>query len=119
MERYILAMFPGNRIRALRKRAGLSQVDLAEQVGLSQGQLSNLENGDRILSLEWMRRIAKALGCSVADLLDDDDNPERLAGDERTLIEQLRSADLATRRFAADALAAMLTAARKRDDRAA
>ena len=107
-------MFPGNRIRELRKRAGLTQIELAERIGLSQGQLSNLENGDRSLSLEWLRRIARALNCAVADLLDDKDNPDRLAGQERDLIEQLRDADPELRTFAADTLAALIAAHRKR-----
>lgn len=111
-------MFAGNRIRAQRKAAGLTQAELAEAVGLSQGQVSNLENGDRTISLEWLRRIARALGCAVADLLDDADNPDRLAGDERAIIEQLRAADPELRELAADTVAAMITARARRQNAA-
>ena len=34
----------GNRIRGLRKARGLSQVELAKKIGISQGSLSDLEN---------------------------------------------------------------------------
>lgn len=87
----ILRMFPGNRIRQLRIAADLNQGELGSRVGLSQGQISNIENGERTLSLDWMRRIARALGVSVADLLDDKDNPQRLSDEEKRLVENFRA----------------------------
>jgi transcriptional regulator with XRE-family HTH domain len=120
MSAYLLLMFPNNRIRHLRRAAGLNQVELAERVGLSQGQISNIENGDRNLSLEWMRRIARALNVSPADLLDDTDNPHRLAADEQQAVDLLRVADADTRWLAVETLDAMVAAAqRKKNGRAA
>jgi len=84
-------MFPDNRIRELRKKAGLSQRDLGEQVGLHQTQIGNLENGGRNLTIEWSRRIASALNVTVADLLGDADNPDRLSDHERELVRNYRS----------------------------
>lgn len=89
---YVVTMFPDNRIRELRKSAGLTQTELGEQVGLHQTQIGNLENGDRNLTFEWARRIAKALGVTVADLLGDGDNPDRLSDHERELVRNYRSA---------------------------
>lgn len=96
---YIYAMFPDNRLRQLRKQARLTQTELGELVGLHQTQIGNLENGSRNLTIEWARRIAKALGCTVADLLDDEDNPDRLTADERTLIASYRAAGEAQRQI--------------------
>jgi len=94
---YVVHMFPDNRIRELRKAAGLTQAELGGKVGLHQTQVGNLENGGRNLTFEWARRIAKALGVRLADLLGDEDNPDRLADDERELVHHYRSADPAQR----------------------
>ena len=94
---YVCAMFPDNRIRELRKIAGLTQTELGKLVGLHQTQIGNLENGGRNLTLEWARRIAKALDVRVADLLDDQDNPDRLSLEEQELLAHYRSADQAQR----------------------
>ena len=90
---YVLLMHPTNRIRELRKRSGLSQAELGERLGLSPGQVSHLENGARNLTLEWMKRIARALDVSVVDLLTAEDNPDRLADDERRVVQAMRNSD--------------------------
>ena len=91
---YIFAMFPDNRIRELRKKAGLTQAELGARVGLHQTQIGNLENGGRNLTFEWARRIAKAIDDSlnVADVLAEDDNPDRLSQEERALVNDFRRA---------------------------
>lgn len=48
----------GERIKALRKQAGLTQEQLAEQVGLDARHLSRLEVGRHFLSLDSLERIA-------------------------------------------------------------
>ncbi|PNU05823.1 helix-turn-helix domain-containing protein [Novosphingobium guangzhouense] len=90
---YVIAMFPDNRIREYRKKAGLSQTELGERVGLHQTQIGNLENGGRNLTFEWARRIAKALDVRMVDLLSDEDNPDRLEQDERELVHKFREAE--------------------------
>ncbi|MFA5580528.1 MAG: helix-turn-helix transcriptional regulator [Paracoccaceae bacterium] len=89
---YLLAMHPPNRIRELRRKAGLSQEELGEQVGLSAGQVSHLENGVRNLTVEWMRRLARPLGVTPQDLLVDEDAPDRLTPEERAIIQGFRDA---------------------------
>src|SRR5438105_12088012 len=86
-------MFPDNRIREFRKKAGLSQGDLGEKVGLHQTHIGNLENGRRELTFEWARRIAKALGVRLVDLLSEQDNPDRLTDEEREIVEGFRAGD--------------------------
>ncbi len=58
-----------NRLRDLRLAKGWSQDDLARRAGTSNQMISMLERGKRGLSLAWMQRLAKALGCEPADLL--------------------------------------------------
>lgn len=94
---YVVAMFPDNRIRELRKRAGLTQSELGAKVGLHQTQIGKIENNDRNLTIEWARRIAEALNTQVADILGDKDNPMRLDDEEKMLIQRYREANAAVK----------------------
>ena len=58
-----------NRIRELRHARRLSLVETARLAGTTVQQLSRLELGERRLTVDWMRRIAGALGVRVTDLL--------------------------------------------------
>ena len=60
----------GARIKELRKRAGLSQDQLAEQVGIESKYLSRLEVGKRNPSLDTLERIADALEIEMKTLFD-------------------------------------------------
>ena len=60
----------GDKIRALRKRRGLSQEQLGELVGFSQSKISKIENGDWD-SLSDLRLIAKALDVPIEELITD------------------------------------------------
>jgi transcriptional regulator with XRE-family HTH domain len=101
-------MHPGNRLRELRKDKGLTQSDLAELTGVSQPAISQIENGVLSIDIQWLHVFARVLGCVPADLLDDNDNPDRLSPDERALIERLRGADNAARKTVARIVDAVL-----------
>lgn len=96
---YLYRMFPGNRLRELRKKAKLTQLQLAELTGVSQPAISQLENDTLNLNVEWMRTFARVLSkilntpIAPADLLSDADYPNRLSPDEEALIAQYRSAE--------------------------
>lgn len=52
-------------IRAIiqaRKEAGLTQKDLSDKTGITQGDISKLENGTSNPSLKTLQRIAEGLG---------------------------------------------------------
>lgn len=57
-----------NRIRELRERAGLSQEKLAERLNTSQPQVLRLETGQRRLTIDWAKRIARAVGVDWREL---------------------------------------------------
>jgi transcriptional regulator with XRE-family HTH domain len=59
----------GQKIRELRLKKGMLQEELARKAGLSPSALSNFEQGRRRTSLDWLRKIGKALGVSVSDLI--------------------------------------------------
>lgn len=62
----------GIRLRAARERSRLSTRELAARAGVSAGFISQLENGKCGVSVSVLKRIAAAVGISVADLLSDD-----------------------------------------------
>ncbi len=81
----------GPKIHALRKRHGIRQADLAKQVGISPGGLTNLEKGRRNVSLDWLMKIAKALDVKPSAFLDRLDLPKRTPNPrERHLVERYR-----------------------------
>lgn len=59
----------GDRIREIREAKHLTQDQLAEKTGISKGFLSDVENGKRNISSEYLLRIANALNASLDYLL--------------------------------------------------
>ena len=57
-----------NKIRELRKAKGMTLSALAGFVDISIAYLSDIENGNRHGSDATLRRIAEALGVTVADI---------------------------------------------------
>ncbi|HNV10889.1 MAG TPA: UDP-N-acetylglucosamine 1-carboxyvinyltransferase [Propionibacteriaceae bacterium] len=55
----------GRLVRDARKQRGLTQSQLAEQLGTSQGAITRIESGNQNLSLETINRIAEALDHSL------------------------------------------------------
>jgi len=64
----------GERIRRMRRDRLLTQLDLARQVGVTNGQISTIERGLSAPSIGTLRRIADALGVPVVAFFD---APER------------------------------------------
>lgn len=86
-----------NRIRELRMQARLSQEALGQAIGVSKVTISDLERGHMQLTLDYMQRIAAALGVPPSDLLPITANPDALSLQERQLIQRLREATLEQR----------------------
>lgn len=61
----------GKRIKALRKAQGLSVRRFALMVGTGRSYVSEIEDGRVNVGLDLLCRIAKALGVTVGDLVDD------------------------------------------------
>lgn len=64
-----VAMNAPNNIKALRESAGLSMAQLAELVGTSDTQINKLEKGERRLTEDWMRRLARALKVQPVEIM--------------------------------------------------
>ena len=63
------SMTTGEKVRAARVAAGLSQRVLGERCGMCQEGLSALENDHIEPRLKTLRKIAKALGIDVKELV--------------------------------------------------
>lgn len=57
----------GSRIKAERKRAGITQAELAKKLGLATGTIQQYELGKRQPNGKMLQRIAGAINCSTAN----------------------------------------------------
>lgn len=58
-----------NRLRELRKKAGLTLQEVAEAAGTTNQMVGMLERGERKLTVEWLERFAPILGVKPPDIL--------------------------------------------------
>lgn len=75
----------GDRLRTLRARRGVTRRDLSRLSRVSERYIAQVEAGDGNVSILLLRRIARALGLGVEELVAE--RPERTA--ERLLLEQV------------------------------
>lgn len=61
----------GERVKSRRTILGMTQVDLAEKIGIHRPDLSDIENGKHSPTLETVEKVAKALGVPPSSLVDD------------------------------------------------
>lgn len=80
----------GARIRALRKRNGLTQEDLAERAGMAPQTISRAERGG-VLSIANIKRVAKALEVHPLDFFADPGIESSVTGDVRRVVELMQS----------------------------
>ncbi len=69
----------GNRLFQLRRKAGLSQVQLGEKLGLSNKAVSKWENGQAKPGLDIVHKLADVLSVSVDDLLNSSANEKQIS----------------------------------------
>ena len=58
-----------NHIKKVRKRKGMTQVQLSKKLRISQGRVSEIERADYRPTMKTYRRVAKALGCEIEELI--------------------------------------------------
>lgn len=59
----------GNRLLALRKRAGLTQLELAEAAGLADRTYADIERGETSMRVETLLRLCRALSVTPDEIL--------------------------------------------------
>lgn len=81
-----------NQIRKLRDDRGMTLEAVALEADCSIPTISDLERGKARLSDKWMRILGRVFNVAPADLLSDDDNPDRLQDGARRLNDLYRGA---------------------------
>jgi len=85
----------GERIRELRKIAGLTQEELGEKAELNYKFIGQLERGQVNVSLDSIVRIADALGVKIGDLFSKEKIPvQKIAIKEKSPFSKFSSQDL-------------------------
>jgi transcriptional regulator with XRE-family HTH domain len=59
----------GQRIRELRIKKGLSQVEMAHRFGIDRGHISEIESGKKNVCLPMLEVLSKGFGMSVSELM--------------------------------------------------
>ena len=59
----------GAAVRALRSEQGMAQEALAHRAGIERSHMGKIERGEHMPTLAIILKIARALGCSAADLM--------------------------------------------------
>jgi len=57
-----------SKLRTMRKQKGLTQLELAKKIGVSESYICQIENG-KMISIKKLDKLAKALGCEPKDLI--------------------------------------------------
>ena len=64
----------GRRVKYLRMDRGISQTNMADMLGLSQTNLSNMESGRTAITTQNLFKMREILGCKIADFFVDFDS---------------------------------------------
>lgn len=68
----------GTKIRQLRRKRNLTQVQLAARLGVSQAEISRIECNRTRVTIDEVREIASVLGVAVADLIENEPLREKV-----------------------------------------
>lgn len=61
----MLGVIIGKKIKSMRLKKGIKQIELAKNAGISNTYLSDIENGRTIPSIKTLTKITKALGLNI------------------------------------------------------
>ena len=59
----------GHRLRNLRLKTGLSQVEMAHRFGIDRGHISEMESGKKNVCLPMLEVLSKGFGITVSELM--------------------------------------------------
>lgn len=62
----------GQKVKALREKASLSQIQLAQFLGVDQSNISKCEKGERQFQMDHLERLGHLFGLSLGDLMNED-----------------------------------------------
>ena len=68
----------GKRIKIIRIERGITQTNLAKELGISQTNMSNIECGRVSVTVQNLFKLHEILHCTMAEFFKDIDNPVNL-----------------------------------------
>lgn len=68
----------GTKLKLLREKSGLNQLQLANFLEVHQSYISKCENGERQLSVDILERACSLFGCTLSEFTEEDDISEPL-----------------------------------------
>lgn len=83
----------GHRIAELRKARGIRQVELAEQLGVSQGNVSDYETGKTKIACDQIIELTKILEISADELLGLEPSPKVTGVKDHRVIQRMIQID--------------------------
>jgi transcriptional regulator with XRE-family HTH domain len=86
----------GQKLYQMRKHHGLTQMELAEKVGISFQQIQKYEKDVTNISVRRLRQIADALGVNVAVLLEEEAKVAKLAEPRKAYISDAAWLEIAS-----------------------
>ena len=101
----------GNKLLNIRKKAGLTQAEVAELSGLSDRTYADIERGSVNMRIETILRICKALQITPDDILTEENIP--IIEKQNELIEKLNSCKPNERQTALELLSVYLESIKK------
>lgn len=75
----------GRKIRQLRRQRKLTQVELAERIGIHQSDLSRMEQGEYKVGLDTLLRILQSFNLSIGEFFEEPSEERVIVNKYRTL----------------------------------
>src|SRR6201990_3667825 len=75
----------GRKIRQLRRQRKLTQVELADKIGIHQSDLSRMEQGEYKVGLDTLLKILQTFDLSIGDFFEENDETDTLYTKIRSL----------------------------------
>lgn len=81
----------GKRLKSIRESKKISIYRLSQETNISQGHISDLENGKNQPTIETLKKLIAPLGISLSEFFNEDGNISILSEKERELIANFRT----------------------------
>ncbi|HET7437326.1 MAG TPA: helix-turn-helix transcriptional regulator [Thermoanaerobaculia bacterium] len=75
----------GRKIRQLRRQRKLTQVELAEKIGIHQSDLSRMEQGEYKVGLDTLLKILQCFDLSIGDFFEEDNRANNVLDKYKSL----------------------------------
>ncbi|HVS32799.1 MAG TPA: helix-turn-helix transcriptional regulator [Thermoanaerobaculia bacterium] len=85
----------GRKIRQLRRQRKLTQVELAQKIGIHQSDLSRMEQGEYKVGLDTLLRVLQTFDLSIGDFFEENDRAQ-------TVVQKLNSLSVSAQKEVED-----------------